>query len=143
MTTQRCPKREAHAAHQWPSGMRGSRCPGIAAPVTRRAFSTGTNTFRVMRALGSVSSSHSFAATLTKYGPVVLLALAAHHDQDYSAARPTGARPGYTPAELAPFCGLGVSTVSAALLSMYRLGYVERYPTHPGFRYTIAIGLGS
>lgn len=102
-----------------------------------RHFGTHAFTPRVMRLLAHAQLGNTFSTshTMRKHCPVVLLALAAHHDQD---SRSAGTLPGYTAAELAPFVGLGVGTVSTALRDMHRSGFVHRYAGDRGtLRYVV------
>lgn len=104
-----------------------------------RHFPPYSYTSRTMAYLAATVERHSYrnSATLHKHGPVILLALAAHHDLDETPQRRTPL-PGYTASELAPFVGLGVSTVAEVLRGLTTAGLVDRYRGEvPGFRYRL------
>lgn len=104
-----------------------------------RAFTTYCTVARTMRLLAHVQlggGQHGMSWRLPKHCPVVLLALAAHHDQDAV----NGEMPGYTAAELAPFVGLAPGTVASALRELLRFQLVTRYAGDRGtYRYTIRL----
>lgn len=104
-----------------------------------RAFGTHSTVARVMRLLAfqPLGSTCYTSQTMQKHCPVVLLALAAHHDQD---GQSPGSWRGYTAVELAPFVGLANGTVATALRSLLRYEYVTRYRGGSGsFRYVVAL----
>jgi hypothetical protein len=103
-----------------------------------RAFTMRCTVARTMRLLAHVplGGERALSWRLPKHCPVVLLALAAHHDQDAVI----GTMPGYTAAELAPFAGLAAGTVAEALRGLLRFQLVSRYAGDRGaHRYTIRL----
>lgn len=90
-----------------------------------RTFTRRCWVSRAMRLLAhaQLGNAHGASWYMPKHCPVVLLALAAHHDED--AVNNT--MPGYTAAELSPFVGLAVGTVATALRELHRAGFLLRY----------------
>lgn len=90
-----------------------------------RAFTSRSFVSRTMRLLAhtEIGNDHGASWYMDKHCPMVLLALAAHHDQDAII----NTMPGYTAGELSPFVGHAASVVATALRSLHGSGILLRY----------------